>query len=56
MDGHAFGLIELLLVFGIAIGWAAWEIRSTSRSLRDDREKAADEAAAREREPHERRE
>jgi len=44
MSGHAFGLIELLLVFGVVIAWALWEIRSTNRSLRDDRDKAADDA------------
>lgn len=40
MDGHAFGLVELLLVFGVVIAWALWEIRSTSRSLREDRKKS----------------
>ncbi len=47
MDGHAFGLIELLLVFGIVIGWGVWEIWSTHRSLRDDRERAPPESGPR---------
>jgi len=41
MTGHALGLVELLLVFGVVIAWALWEIRSTTRSLREDRRRAA---------------
>ena len=40
MDGHVWGLVELLVVFGGAIAWGLWEIRSTNRSLREDRKKA----------------
>ncbi|MFG6432027.1 hypothetical protein [Roseateles sp. LYH14W] len=25
MPGHWFGLIELLLVFGLVLGWAGWQ-------------------------------
>lgn len=37
MSGHALGLIELLLVFGAVVGWAAWELWSL-RALRKRRE------------------
>ena len=49
MSGHTFGLVELLLVFGVVIAWALWEIHSTSRSLRADRDKAADGSEPRDR-------
>ena len=35
MADHVFGLVELLLVFGIVVAWALWEIRATRRALRD---------------------
>jgi cbb3-type cytochrome oxidase subunit 3 len=44
MDGHTFGLVELLGVFGGVIAWALWEIWSTRRSLRDDEKKASRES------------
>jgi len=42
MDDHAFGLAELLFVFGIVVAWALWEIRTTRRALRNP-EKPAEE-------------
>lgn len=39
---HALGLIELLGVFGLVIGFAVWELRRTERALRrrDDEDEA----------------
>jgi len=37
VSGHAFGLIELLLVFGVAVGWAGWQLWSVRRKPRSDR-------------------
>lgn len=41
MAGHWFGLIELLLVFGLVLGWAAWQWwdwrRWRRRQRRDDK-------------------
>ncbi|MEK8031266.1 hypothetical protein AACH06_10600 [Ideonella sp. DXS29W] len=34
MEGHLFGLIELLLVFGLVLGIAWWELRSLRRPPR----------------------
>ena len=36
MGGH-FGLIELVLVFGAVLGFAFWELRKTTRDMRDDK-------------------
>ena len=39
MSSHSFGLIELLLVFGVVIGWAVWQLytlRRDNRRTRDD--------------------
>lgn len=37
MDGY-YGLIELLLVFGIVIGAGIWELRRTRRDSDGDRD------------------
>jgi hypothetical protein len=34
VSGRTLGLIELLLVFGLAIGFAAWELWSLRRARR----------------------
>ncbi len=36
MSGHTLGVIELVLVFGAVVGWAAWELWSLHR-LRERR-------------------
>jgi len=36
MSGHTLGVIELVLVFGAVVGWAAWELW-TLRRLRERR-------------------
>jgi hypothetical protein len=45
MDSSMFGLIELVLVFGIVLGLAVWELRSLRKTQARDREEA--EAKAR---------
>lgn len=32
MDGHTLGLIEMLLVFGLVVGWGFWELSSLRRA------------------------
>ena len=39
MSNEAVGLIELLLVFGVALGWAIWELVSRRRSDRGQDER-----------------
>lgn len=41
MSGHAAGLIELVLVFGVVLAWAFWELWSVRRSRRGDAEAAS---------------
>lgn len=41
MSGHTLGLIELILVFGAVVGWAAWELWSLRR-LREKRKQEND--------------
>ena len=48
MDDHTFGFVELLLVFGVVIGWGLWEIWSTKRPLRRDEDKTPPESDPRE--------
>lgn len=45
MDSSKFGLIELVLVFGIILGAAVWELRSLRKTQVRDRAEA--EAKAR---------
>lgn len=40
MDSSMFGLVELVLVFGIVLGLAVWELRSLRKSQARDREEA----------------
>ena len=49
IDSHAFGLIELLGVFGVILGVLGWQWVSIRRTLREDRAKAERDAAH----PHE---
>ena len=44
----AFGLIEMLLVFGIVLALLIWELARTRRALKADRERAARDKAQRE--------
>lgn len=34
MTGRALGLVELILIFGIVIGWALWELWVLRRERR----------------------
>ena len=47
MDSSMFGLIELVLVFGIVLGLAVWELRSLRKTQARDREAEREEAQAR---------
>ena len=54
MEGGNFGWIELVLFYGIAIGFGVWQWVSMDRKLKRTRaEKAAKDAAEREGEPPE---
>lgn len=44
MDGGTLILIEMLLVFGGAIGFAVWQVIKTNREIRADKKKAEREA------------
>ena len=46
MDSSLFGLVELVLVFGIVLGLALWELRSLRKTQARDREEAAAKARA----------
>lgn len=39
MPENAFGLIEMLLVFGIVLGLAVWQLVSVRRAMRRDRDR-----------------
>lgn len=41
IGSNAFGLIELLGVFGLILGVLGWQWISIRKTLREDREKAA---------------
>lgn len=43
MDGSVLGLVEMALVFGIVVGWGAWELYRLRR-LRLEREAQQREA------------
>ena len=45
MDDHLFGLVELVLVFGVVMGWAWWDLRGLKR----DRQRTAEREQARQR-------
>lgn len=54
MEGGNFGWIELVLFYGIAIGFGVWQWVAMDRKLKKTRaEKAAREAAERESAPPE---
>ena len=44
MSGDLIFLIEMILVFGLVLGWAVWEVISVRRSLQRDRDLAAERA------------
>ena len=47
MEGGTLALIEMLLVFGLVIGFGVWQLVSVRRSIRQDEEKRrAQEAQA----------
>jgi hypothetical protein len=46
MNSSLFGLIELLLVFGIVLGLGGWQLWSVRRELARDRTAAAAAIAA----------
>lgn len=46
MDSSKFGLIELVLVFGIILGAAVWELRSLRKTQARDRAEAEAKARA----------
>lgn len=46
MDSSLFGLVELVLVFGIVLGLAGWELRSLRKTQARDREEASAKAQA----------
>ena len=47
MDSSMFGLIELVLVFGIVLGLAVWELRSLRKTQAQDREGGGEQVAGR---------
>ncbi|MCA3718159.1 MAG: hypothetical protein IM674_07900 [Brevundimonas sp.] len=44
MSGQQFFIIEIVAFFGLFLGWAVWDLYSTRRSLKRDREAAAQPA------------
>lgn len=46
MSGHAAGLIEVVLVFGVVLAWAFWELWALRRDKRRDAEAASARSAA----------
>lgn len=40
MSGNQLALIELLLVFGLVLGFAVWQLIAVRRSQREDRRRA----------------
>jgi predicted negative regulator of RcsB-dependent stress response len=40
MSTSSFALIELVLVFGIVLGWAVWELQSLRKAQARDRAEA----------------
>jgi hypothetical protein len=43
VSSDSLALIELLLVFGVVIGWAGWQLWSVKRPLREDRQPRKEE-------------
>jgi len=46
IDAHAFGLIEVIGVFGILLGALGWQWVSIRRTLKADREKSEREISS----------
>ncbi len=44
MTGTQVFIVEMVLVFGLILAWAVWELFSTRRSLKRDREASAERA------------
>jgi hypothetical protein len=44
VSGQQFFIIEIVAFFGLFLGWAVWDLYSTRRSLKRDREAAAQRA------------
>jgi len=49
MPQSAYGLIEMTLSFGVVLGVLIWQLITTRRGVKVDRERAAKEKAERER-------
>jgi cytoskeletal protein RodZ len=48
---NLYGLVELVLVFGLVLGFGIWQLVSVRREIRRDREKAQQAEAARQDQP-----
>lgn len=44
MTGQQVFIVEMVLVFGLILAWAVWELFSTRRSLKRDRDASAERA------------
>lgn len=44
MSGTQVFIVEMVLVFGLILAWAIWELFSTRRSLKRDRDASAERA------------
>lgn len=44
MSGQQVFIVEMVLVFGLILAWAIWELVSTRRALKRDREASAQRA------------
>jgi hypothetical protein len=42
--GESYGLIEMVLFFGVLLAFLIWQLIVTRRSIREDRERARREA------------
>ncbi|OYW40519.1 MAG: hypothetical protein B7Z42_03650 [Brevundimonas sp. 12-68-7] len=44
LSGQQVFVVEMILVFGLILAWAIWELISTRRSQKRDREASAERA------------
>jgi lysylphosphatidylglycerol synthetase-like protein (DUF2156 family) len=44
VSGQQVFIVEMILVFGLVLAWAVWEVVSTRRSQKRDREISAERA------------
>ncbi len=44
LTGQQVFIVEMVLVFGLILAWAVWELVSTRRSQKRDREQSAERA------------